>query len=213
MEVLTNSIEPLLQLELDHLLQVSLPLFQTNQSSPNRINYITLYHKDWEYPNKKVYQLFQQNDLLRSYMEKYPVAQIGIILSPPDCCNQLFHIDYSGKTFTLFIPTIDITDGNGTEYLQFTNPDHYEYYYPHVLEISNRFKEKQQVIHHLTSLHLKEVDDYQFHIINTNAYSIVKLPRNALHRGKSNETKTSRYMFQLIFLLDVDYVELDEYVE
>lgn len=200
MEIIIDKLNNDFQTKLINILNENLHKFNDDN---DRINYINLYHKDWE--KNSIYELFKSNNILNDYT----VGQIGIIESKPKCNNQLFHIDYSGKTFTLFIPMIDINDKNGTEYLYFYDQSNYIKYYNLFLDISNKYSNREDIINYLKQYDIIYNVDYCFKIANANKFSLIKLPNYVFHRGKTNETNQNRYMFQIIFLLD-DYKLTDD---
>ena len=90
--------------------------------------------------------LKDESNIFRLDSEKYDLFYFGFIQSLPKCDNQLFHIDYFDKTITYFIPMIELTDLNGTEYVEFNN------YSNSLLDISNKYLYKKDIINYLSNI-------------------------------------------------------------
>ena len=116
MNVVKKQISANLQTELETILQTHLNHF-TNPSK--LINHKLLYCNQWT-ENKYKYLiplLYAECVELKQDLEKHTLLQINIINAPPDCVDQLFHIDYLGDSISYFIPFVELTDLNGTAYL------------------------------------------------------------------------------------------------
>ena len=92
MNVVKKQISTPLQTELETILQTHLNHF-TNPSK--LINHKLLYCNQWT-ENKYKYLiplLYAECVELKQDLEKHTLLQINIINAPPDCVDQLFHID------------------------------------------------------------------------------------------------------------------------
>jgi hypothetical protein len=158
------------------------------------INYINVYHKDWKN--------YKNNKILKNYIDKEisceNIITIGYISAPPDCNNQYFHLDYAAETTTYFIPLIELTDLNGTEYLNFYNKENNNKYKKLLLSISDKFIDKNEIIEYLKKYNLIYKKDYNFKYVNAKPYSIIFMDSYILHRGRKNITKNNRIMFQIV---------------
>lgn len=165
-----------------------------------KINYVNIYHSSWsnKINNKNINFINLVTDEIGplEFNNQY-ILRAGFLNSVPKCDNQFFHIDYSGRTETYFIPLTDLTNNNGTEYLSFKNKDNYKKYYNLLLSLSNKYLNKEDICEQLEKNNIKR-DEYDFIIYNCNAYSLYKLPNYVLHRGKTNETNEIRTIFQLV---------------
>ena len=185
-------------------------LYDENKSKINllgnqKIGYVNLYHKNWK--ENKYSDLLDiiTKDII---MEKKYILSFDFLQSKPNCDNQLFHIDYEGNTETFFIPMVDLTDDNGTEYLEFNNIEDNKKYFDFLISISNKYMTKDEVINALKAQGIKE-DSYKFKIVNAEAYGIIHLTYMCFHRGKTNTSKADRVMFT-VKISNSDYYSRDD---
>ena len=127
------------------------------------------------------------------------LIQLNVINAPPDCNTQLFHIDYQGDSFSYFVPFVDLSDLNGTEFVHFYKPENYKIYYQFFLDMSDAFLDKAEAIARLMSLNLVLGVDYSFKCANSNAYSLLYMPYYVYHRGQKNKTLVNRLMLNILF--------------
>lgn len=73
-----------------------------------------------------------------------------------------------------------------------------------LLELSNKFMSTEELAIKFIEAGY-ESTDFEFHQIQTAAYSLVHLPYNIMHRGVSNRSGRDRPMFQLVTLRDESY--------
>ena len=180
----------------------------------NHINYINLYQKNLELQKYNyLINYLKKIKTIESSLSKYNILYYGLIISQPNNENQYYHLDYRGKSITYFIPLCDITDKNGTEYLYFYDKENYEKYYDLFLEITHKYKEKEELKKFLETKNLFYGKDYELRIVNCKANSIVFLPNNVFHRGKTNESGKRRIMFQLTLELEeIDFIQNLEFI-
>jgi hypothetical protein len=180
----------------------------------NHINYINLFQKNLN---------LQKYDYLLNYLKKIKsieksisknnILYYGLIVSQPNNDNQYYHIDYRGKSITYFIPLCDINDTNGTEYLYFYDNKNYEKYFNLFLNITHEYKERDDLIKFLETKNLFYKKDYELKIVNCKAYSLIHLPHNVFHRGKTNESGKKRIMFQLTLELEpINFIQNQEFI-
>ena len=193
MEIITNNIP----IELETLIQNEYSKYQIelyNDATNKRINHLNIYHKDWI--NNHCDNMI---NLLTKYYNINPelIISLGFITSHVNCHNQHFHIDYLGTTQTYFIPLVALTNQNGTEYLEFKDTNQNINLFNELVDISDKYIEREQIHNHFEHININK-SDYDFKILNANKYSMVKMPYYLLHRGKQNETSSSRTMFQIV---------------
>lgn len=169
----------------------------------NNINYINLYQKNLNL-TKHNYLLdyIKEIEHINKSLETCSILYYGFIIAQPNNKNQYFHIDYMGKTITYFIPLVHITDMNGTEYLYFYDSSNYAKYFNLFLEITKKFITQAEIIAYLIKYDLQYMKDYEFRFANCDAFSVIFLPRDVFHRGKTNETSEYRIMFQITLELE-----------
>ena len=208
-QVSTNLQQALQQLDIDYFIK----------SSNNLINHRVFYCNKWtEEQNKKALPILNalkvECDHLKTSFEKYTLIQINIINAPPDCNNQLFHIDYQGDSFSYFIPLVELSDLNGTEYLYFFEEKNYKIYYENLLYLSDNYLDKPEAIDYLTNtLGLKINVDYVFKCANSNAYSLLYMPYYVYHRGQKNKTPINRLMLNILFSIGNKFnYPIEEYI-
>ncbi len=179
------------------------------------INYINLYQKNLNLC-KYDYLLNYINNIepIKKDLEKTNILYYGFIISQPGNASQYFHIDYRGNTLTYFIPLCELTDKNGTEYLYFFDKSNYFKYFDLFNEITHKYIEKEQLIEFLKSVNLVFGKDFEFRIANSSANQLIKMPHYVFHRGKTNESKERRIMFQLTLeIKPVDFIQNMEFIE
>lgn len=166
-------------------------LFNYNYNSD--INYINVYHKDWNY-NKN-------NNILKYYIDKEinckNIILISFIVAPSNCINQEFHIDYNSATVSYFIPTIELNNLNGTEYINFYNKEDNINIIDKLINISTKFLERETIIEYLKKLNLIYKKDYDFKYSNAPSFSVIFMDNYIFHRGQ-NKSKYARRMIQII---------------
>ena len=189
------------------------------KSSNNLINHRVFYCNKWtEEQNIKALPILNalkvECDHLKTSFEKYTLIQINIINAPPDCNNQLFHIDYQGDSFSYFIPLVELSDLNGPEYLYFFEEKNYKIYYENLLYLSDNYLDKPEAIDYLTNtLGLKINVDYVFKCANSNAYSLLYMPYYVYHRGQKNKTPINRLMLNILFSIGNKFnYPIEEYI-
>jgi len=218
MNIIKNKITNELIIELQNIYNENEYLFDKNKI--NKINYINIYHKNWSIDKCKykylVEKLGEESDILKNYITNYNILYFGFIKSYINCDDQCFHIDYNGKTITFFIPFIDINYLNATEYLYFYNIENNHKYYNNLLDITNKFNKKEDLIDYLSNhLNLEYKVDYDFQCIETTMFSLLEMPNYVFHRGIKNLSNKDRVMFQITFLLEeIDfYIESDNFIK
>ena len=189
------------------------------KSSNNLINHRVFYCNKWTEEQNKVgipilNALKVECDHLKNSFDKYTLIQINIISAPPDCNNQLFHMDYQGDSFSYFLPLVDLSDLNGTEYLYFFEEKNYKIYYENLLYMSDHYFDKQDAIVYLTeTLGLKINIDFVFKCANSNAYSLLYMPYYVYHRGQKNKTSINRLMLNILFSIGNKFnYPIEEYI-
>lgn len=181
----------------------------------SNVNYINLYQKNLNL-TKHNYLLnyIKEIDVINESINKHSILYYGFIISQPNNKNQYFHIDYKGKSITYFIPLVHLTDKNGTEYIYFYDNSNYQKYFNVFLDITKKYITQQEVINYLEKIGLTHGKDYEFRFANCNAYSVIKLPHNVFHRGKTNETDHYRIMFQITFEIeDIGFIQNEQFIE
>ena len=121
------------------------------KSSNNLINHRVFYCNKWTEEQNKIglpilKALKEECQHLKSMFDQHTLIQINIINAPPDCNNQLFHIDYQGDSESYFIPLVELSDLNGTEYLYFFEAKNYKIYYEEVKNMSNTYLTQEEAI-------------------------------------------------------------------
>jgi hypothetical protein len=195
MEYITNNIND----KLKDMIVDSYDSIKNNFNMNNqRINHINIYHKDWSddkinFNSKNIIKLLETEYNINSNT----ILSLGFINAPINCKNQHFHIDYNGNTETYFIPLIELNNTNGTEYVEFNNKNLNLYYLDNLKKISEKYISRNQLIDEFNNIGIDETK-YQFKILNTNSFSMVKMPYYLFHRGKTNESNYNRIMFQIV---------------
>ena len=189
------------------------------KSTNNLINHRVFYCNKWnEEQNKAALPLLNalkvECDHLKTSFDTHTLIQINIINAPPDCNNQLFHIDYQGDSQSYFIPLVELSDLNGTEYIHFYNPTHYNLYYSNLLYMSDHYFTKNDIIDYLTNtLGLKINTDFVFKCANSSHYALLYMPYYVYHRGQKNKTTTNRLMLNILFSIGNKFnYPIEEYI-
>jgi hypothetical protein len=213
MNIVKKQISANLQTELKSILQTHLNHFTT----PSKlINHKLLYCNKWE-KNKYSYLiplLRAECVELKQDIENYTLLQINIINAPPDCVDQLFHIDYLGDSISYFIPFVELTDLNGTAYLNFLDPHNNIVYYNDLLKMSSLYLKQNEIIDYLADKNLKEGRDYEFKAANSAEYGLLRMPNYVYHRGQKNRSGKDRLMLNILFSINNAYeYPIDEVIE
>ena len=152
MNVIQPYVSDTLKKTLNDIFQSIAPHFD---KTTNLINHKLFYCNKWEDTrNKHTYlldMLRNECDRLRVLMEENTLLQINYICAPPDCTDQLFHIDYLGDSISIFIPLVDLSDLNGTEYLYFYDDKNYLLFFDLMLEMSDNYFTKTEAIEYMIS--------------------------------------------------------------
>jgi hypothetical protein len=204
MNIVKKQISAALRTELETILQTHLNHF-TNPSK--LINHKLLYCNKWT-ENKYKYLiplLYAECVELKQDLDKYTLLQINIINAPPDCVDQLFHIDYLGDSISYFIPFVELTDLNGTAYLKFINPQNNLLYYEDLLKMSALYLTQPEIIVYLSDLNLIEGRDYEFAAANSNEMALLRMPNYVYHRGQKNRSGKDRLMVNILFSINNAY--------
>jgi hypothetical protein len=144
---------------------------------------------------------------------KYNILYYGFIISQPNNKNQYFHIDYKGKTITYFIPLVNLSNKNGTEYLYFYDSSYYMKYFHIFIDITKRYIDRNDVISYLEKYNLFNMKDYEFRFANAQAFSVLLLPYYVFHRGEINETNENRIMFQITLEIEpIEFIKNEEFI-
>jgi hypothetical protein len=188
------------------------------KSSNNLINHRVFYCNEWTDEQNKVgipilNALKVECDHLNSRFKTHTLIQINIINAPPDCNNQLFHIDYQGDSESYFIPLVELSDLNGTEYLYFYDKENYKLYYESDLYMSDHYYSKEEIIDYFTTLGLKINIDFVFKCANSDPYALLFMPYYVYHRGQKNKTTTNRLMLNILFSIGNKFnYPIEEYI-
>ena len=216
MNVIQPYISDTLKNTLIDIFQSIAPHFESNT---NLINHKLFYCNKWEDTrNKHTYlldMLRNECDRLRVLMEENTLLQINYICAPPDCTDQLFHIDYLGDSISIFIPLVDLSDLNGTEYLYFYDiKELFECFFDLMLEMSDNYFTKNKAIEYMISKGFIYEKDFCFKCANACAYSIIEMPYYVYHRGQKNKTNHNRIMLNILFSRNNAYdYPIDEVIE
>ena len=212
MDVVKRQISAKLRVELETVLQTHLNHFTT---SSKLINHKLLYCNKWV-ENKYTYLLpllYEECVELQQDIDNYTLLQINIINAPPDCVDQLFHIDYLGDSISYFIPFVELSDLNGTAYLSFIIPHNNLLYYNELLKMSDLYLTQPEIIAHLSTLGLELARDYEFKAANSEAFALLRMPNYVYHRGQKNKTQHDRLMLTVLFSINGTYAyPIDEII-
>ena len=215
MNVIQSYVSDTLKKTLNDIFQSIAPHFESNT---NLINHKLFYCNKWDDSrNKHTYlldMLRNECDRLRVLMEENTLLQINYICAPPDCTDQLFHIDYLGDSISIFIPLVDLSDLNGTEYLYFYDETNYLRFFDLMLEMSNNYFTKTEATDYMISKGFIYEKDFCFKCANSCAYSIIEMPYYVYHRGQKNKTNHNRIMLNILFSRNNAYdYPIDEVIE
>jgi hypothetical protein len=204
MNYIKNQVSLELRSELESLLKTHLDHFT---KSSKLINHKLLYCNKWE---KNIYSyliplLYSECAELKHDIDMYTLLQINIINAPPDCVDQLFHIDYLGDSISYFIPFVELSDLNGTAYLNFTDPRNNIIYYEELLKMSSIYLTQSEIIEYLRKLNLTLDIDYTFLAANSDAFALLRMPNYVYHRGQKNRTNKDRFMLNILFSINNSY--------
>ena len=213
MNYIQDHIQPSLEVKLkENLLDYKNVL----EKRTSYIHYINLYQKNLNlnrYPD--LLDEIRQIEPIRTHLDisSNSLLYYGFIIAQPGNRNQKFHLDYKGKTITYFIPMVDMTIENGTEYLYFYNEELYKRQFSFFLHISSLFTERSDIIEALESIHLTLHKDYEFRYAQASAYSVIELQNYVFHRGRVNETNQDRILFQITIEYEpVDFIINNEFI-
>lgn len=204
MNVVKKQISANLRMELETILQTHLNHF-TNPSK--LINHKLLYCNQWkENKYKYLIPLLEAECVeLKQDLDKCTLLQVNIINAPPDCVDQLFHIDYLGDSISYFIPFVELTDLNGTAYLNFINPHNNLVYYNDLLKMSALYLTQPEIIKYLSNLQLHLGVDYEFKAANSDEFALLRMPNYVYHRGQKNRSGKPRLMLNILFSINNAY--------
>jgi hypothetical protein len=204
MNVIEKSVTNTLINELEKIKLDFMPHFNAGN---NLINHKLLYCNKWN-ENKYDYLvnlLKNESPYLKETFEKYTLLQINFINAPPDCNDQLFHIDYLGDSISFFIPLVELSDLNGTEYLFFYNNENYMNYFPLMLEMSEKYFSKPEAREYMDSKGFIYGSDYEFRCANSDKYALIEMPNYVYHRGQKNKTGHNRIMLNILLSINNAY--------
>jgi hypothetical protein len=162
-----------------------------------RINHVNIYHNKWSCKDNETC-----TDIINILKKNYSIntnnlISMGFITAQINCYDQHFHIDYNGTTETYFIPLVDLTDKNGTEYLEFIDSQDNLILFDTLIEITDKFNNRSQLENYLDSINISK-NNYKIKILNGNKWCMVHMPNYLFHRGQSNKSDKNRTMFQII---------------
>lgn len=174
--------------------------FETNKTL---INHKLFWCNKWSKEKNAKYNfvvemLRNECEHIRNNFEKNTLLQLNLICAPPDCVDQVFHIDYLGDSISYFIPLVDLSDLNGTEYLYFYNSENYMKCFDLMLEMSEKYFNKDEAIEYMQEKGFVYGIDFCFKCANSPAYSIVEMPYYVYHRGQKNKTNKNRVMLNIL---------------
>jgi len=206
MNVIEKSVTSVLINELKKLQLDMLPHFNSDNNN-KLINHKLLYCNKWK-ENKYNYLvdlLKNESPYLKEAFEKYTLLQINFINAPPDCNDQLFHIDYLGDSISFFIPMVELSNLNGTEYLFFYDCDNYIKYFDLMLEMSEKYFTKPEATEYMNSKGFIYGTDYEFRCANSDPYALIEMPNYVYHRGQKNKTDHNRIMLNILISINNEY--------
>lgn len=204
MNIIEKSVSSNLINELEKIKKEFLPHFN---SGNKLINHKLLYCNKWE-ENKYSYLvdlLKNECSYLKDTFDKYTLLQINFINAPPDCNDQLFHIDYLGDSISFFIPLVELSDLNGTEYLFFHDKNNYYKYFPLMLEMSDKYFTRLEAIAYMETKGFSYNVDYCFKCANSDKYALIEMPNYVYHRGQKNKTDYNRIMLNILISINNEY--------
>jgi hypothetical protein len=173
----------------------------------NNIGYITLLHKGWtSWENNKYAYLLPVIEQELPGVETDDILSFGFLYSNPGCITQRWHIDYSGRSEIFFIPTVDVDETNGTEYLEFADAHKGMQFKQNFVDITNDFIDNDDLRDYLkNSLGLAD-SEYCFKIANAPKMSLIKISHYLLHRGRTNTSGAPRIVFFVCTSKDRDFL-------
>jgi hypothetical protein len=204
MNIVKPQISANLRMELETILETHLNHFT---SSSKLINHKLLYCNQWK-ENKYAYLLpllYAECVELKKDIDNYTLLQVNIINAPPDCVDQLFHIDYLGDSISYFIPFVELSDLNGTAYLNFLDLHNNIVYYNDLLKMSALYLTQSEIVAYLANLNLEEGRDYVFAAANSDAFALLRMPNYVYHRGQKNRSGKDRLMVNILFSINNAY--------
>jgi hypothetical protein len=204
MEIIKKQISLKLQDTLKTIFQENIDYYNMETQL---INHKILYCNKWV-NNKYDYLiplLKSEDPHLMNTFENNTLIQINIINAPPDCTDQLFHIDYLGDSLSYFIPFVELTDLNGTEYLFFYNSDNYSNYSENLQYMSDKYFDRNEIIDYLSKINLIYMKDYCFKCANSTPFSLIYMNNLIYHRGQKNKTNVKRIMLNILFSINNKY--------
>lgn len=215
MELIKNSISPTLKSALEEAYSSIEDYFKSDNKL---INHRVIYCNKWDPSNNAKYDhivqlLKDESPHLRNTFDTTTLIQLNFLNAPPDCNTQLFHLDYSGDSISYFIPLVELSDLNGTEYLEFTDKRNYMAYYSVIEYMNNQYFDRNEAIGYLKTYHLVLNVDYAFKFANSDAFSLLYMPYYVYHRGQKNKTNKNRIMLNILFSIKNTYdYPIAEYV-
>ena len=204
MNVIEKSVSEKLKNELEKLKDLHLSHFNSGNAL---INHKLLYCNKWK-ENKYEYLvdlLKSESPYLNNTFENNTLLQINFINAPPDCNDQLFHIDYMGDSISFFIPMVELSDLNGTEYLFFYNKENYMKHFPLMLEMSDKYFTRLEAKEYMESKNFIYGVDYEFRCANSDPYALIEMPNYVYHRGQKNKTNHNRIMLNILLSINNEY--------
>jgi len=204
MNVIEKSVSEKLKNELEKLKDLHLSHFNSGNAL---INHKLLYCNKWK-ENKYEYLvnlLKSESPYLKNTFENNTLLQINFINAPPDCNDQLFHIDYMGDSISFFIPMVELSDLNGTEYLFFYNKENYMKNFPLMLEMSDKYFTRPEAKEYMESKNFIYGVDYEFRCANSDPYALIEMPNYVYHRGQKNKTNHNRIMLNILLSINNEY--------
>ena len=207
MNVILPAISSTLRTTLEILLSENIDYFN---SSNKLINHKVIYCNKWtDDQNSKYIHLVKmlQNecDHLYDTFKNTTLIQLNILNAPPDCNTQLFHLDYKGDSISYFIPFVELSNMNGTEYLYFFDHKNYSDKYSIILEMNENYFDRNEAIDFLSKKNLILDVDYAFKFANSDAFSLIYMPFYVYHRGQKNKTNKNRLMLNILFSIENTY--------
>jgi len=205
MNIIEKQISTILKTNLIKILDDNIDYFKNSDSK--LINHKLLYCNKWKV-NEYDYlvQLLQtESPHLKNTFANNTLIQINLINAPPDCNNQLFHIDYEGDSISYFIPFVELNNLNGTEFLEFTDTRNYIKYYDTLLTMSKLYLDRNEIISYLSKLELFLNSDYIFSCATSDAFALICMPNYVYHRGQKNKTNHNRIMLNILFSINNNY--------
>lgn len=188
------------------ILEENIHLIPTDNDN---IGYITLLHKSWPswQTNKYAHMLPDIERELPDVVQD-DILSFGFLYSNPECINQRWHIDYSGRSEIFFIPTIDINETNGTEYIEFADVDKNKKLKDVFVEITNNFTENDDLKEYFKNTLKLEDHEYRFCIAKAPRMSLIKISHYMLHRGRRNISGRPRIIFFVCTSKDRDFLDV-----